>query len=190
MLAVGLLAACGCTKREWALHRCFELMKGLEASQALLQTKTGEAKTWFGRQRALETLAMQSFDIIFDIDASERQVVVGTSRHVNLFFKQDMEGIPLSSVLPPYERMKLDRSLHEVVQSRSGARAILILPRGEARVCLEYCGDLGQVLVAIELQEKRGRSPRTQRICGSPRRYSGESAPRAGVQTGARWPWT
>ncbi|CAJ1356889.1 unnamed protein product [Effrenium voratum] len=177
MLAVGLLAACGCTKREWALHRCFELMKGLEASQALLQTKTGEAKTWFGRQRALETLAMQSFDIIFDIDASERQVVVGTSRHVNLFFKQDMEGIPQLDQMSPGGSIAQRRSRDFDPPARRGKSmpGVLWRSRSSARGH-RATGKEGEVRVHKGFAAVPG--------------YSGESAPRAGVQTGARWPWT
>jgi len=104
-----------------------------------LREKEREAKSNMTLARGMQSLAGRRSDMVLIL--TSRLEVWRSTALQDLFFKQDMDGCCFLDILPPHEHDKFLTTARRVREHKSGESMPLTLPRGYAKIILEYAGN-------------------------------------------------
>jgi len=104
-----------------------------------LEEKEREARSNMTLARGMQSLAGRRCDMVLVLTS---QLAVWRSTALqDLFFKQDMDGTSILDVLPAHEHGPFMTMAQRVREHKAGESMPLTLPRGYAKIILEYAGN-------------------------------------------------
>ncbi|CAE7215937.1 unnamed protein product [Symbiodinium microadriaticum] len=125
--------------RELTSRQRFAYLCRSEDLARTLREKEREAKSNMTLARGMQSLAGRRSDMVLIL--TSRLEVWRSTALQDLFFKQDMDGCSFLDILPPPEHEKFLATARRVREHKSGESMPLTLPRGYAKIILEYAGN-------------------------------------------------
>lgn len=138
MSLASLLLYGGARRAEHLSRLGFKSLHEQKELTTLLQEKEGQAKSNMALARSLQSLAGRRCDLVVILDAN--LAVWRPTPLQDMFFKQDMQQVLLTDVLPVSEQEMFLSLVRRVSEHKSAEALAITLPQGRAKVILEYAG--------------------------------------------------